>query len=229
MSITEIDWEIILYPSLQECCDHGLRFDLARPAQFTEHKGGKRQTAHIAMDVVKMLKAKGKSRLPVIRGLLTAPTLRSDGSILQQPGFDEGTSLLYEPRGVEFLPVSDKPTKDEAYVALDKLLHVVREFPFEQKRGEKTASRSVALACILTGIVRRPFLFAPGFAFDAPVPRTGKGKVLNIAHVLAFGHRAIVHCHNSHAIDGIRELVRHRLVDINEKLIVIVNDRPVTR
>ena len=135
--------------------------------------------------------------------------------------------MLYEPRGVEFLPVSDKTTKDEAYAALDKLLHVVREFSFEQKRGEKTASRSVALACILTGIVRRPFLFAPGFAFDSPVPRTGKGKVLNIAHVLAFGHRAIVHYSN--AIDGIRELVRLGLVDINEKLIVIVNDRPVTR
>jgi putative DNA primase/helicase len=35
-------------------------------------------------------------------------------------------------------------------------------------------------------------LFAPGTGFDAPVPRTGKGKLANIAHAIAYGHRAVV-------------------------------------
>ena len=185
--------EVIDYPALQERNEYGLRRDLARCVQFeSENKKGEMKPCHPPMDLIRMLKHEGQTRLPVISGLLTAPTLRADGSILQEPGFDERTGLLFEPKGVEFLPVPDNPTKEEARAALDKLLHVLREFPFERKRGEKTASRSVALACILTGLVRQAFLFAPGYAFDAPVPRTGKGKVLNIAHVLAFGHRAVV-------------------------------------
>jgi hypothetical protein len=71
-------------------------------------------------------------------------------------------------------------------------LHVLREFPFEGRKGEKNPSHSVALAFILLALVRQSFLFAPGTAADAPTPRTGKGKVINIAHVIAFGRRAVV-------------------------------------
>ena len=50
----------------------------------------------------------------------------------------------------------------------------------------------MALAFILLAFVRQTFLFAPGTAFDAPVPRTGKGKLANIAHAIAYGRRAVV-------------------------------------
>jgi putative DNA primase/helicase len=64
--------------------------------------------------------------------------------------------------------------------------------PFEGKPGRERPSRSVAVACTLTALVRQSLLRAPGFAFDAPVPRTGKSKCIDIAHAIAWGHRAAV-------------------------------------
>jgi putative DNA primase/helicase len=100
--------------------------------------------------------------------------------------------LLYDPEGVGFPRIPDYPTKEEGEAALNKILHLLREFPFEGKAGKKSASRSVAVACILTALVRQSLLRAPGFAFDAPVPRTGKSKCIDIAHAIAWGHRAAV-------------------------------------
>jgi hypothetical protein len=187
------DEKTIQYPSLKVLTDYGMRLKLAEAAQFMgENKSGKIVAIHIPMDVVKMLQNQGSSQLPVIRGILNAPTLRKDGSVFQEPGFDERTGLLFVPGNNTWSPVPKNPTKEEAQAALDKLLFVLRDFPFAGHAGEPSPERSVALALILTAIVRQAFLFAPGFAFDAPAPRTGKGKIVNIAHVLAFGHVAAV-------------------------------------
>src|SRR4029077_12303999 len=45
----------------------------------------------------------GKWRLPILTGVCNAPTLRDDGSILDQPGYDSKTGILYIPF-LTFLP-----------------------------------------------------------------------------------------------------------------------------
>jgi putative DNA primase/helicase len=144
------------------------------------------------MDLIRVLRNEGQTIFPVISALIHTPTLRHDGSILQTPGFDESTGLLFEPQGAAFLPVPEQPTKADAEAALNVLLYPLREFPFEGRKGEASASRSVALAFILLAPVRQSFLFAPGTSFDAPTSRTGKGKLVNFTHMIAYGHRAVV-------------------------------------
>jgi hypothetical protein len=112
--------EIICFPILKERHEYGLRRDLARLVQFEEENKAACciEPIHPPMDVIRMIRHEGQTCFPVISALIHAPTLRYDGSILQTPGFDERTGLLFEPKGVEFLPVPEKPTKADAEAAL---------------------------------------------------------------------------------------------------------------
>jgi phage/plasmid primase-like uncharacterized protein len=112
-----------------------------------------------------------------------SPTFRPDGSIINKPGYDPDTYLLYWPND-KFLPIKDKPTKDEARAALDVLLDLTSSFPFVDK-----ADRSVALAGILTPLVRRAVPIVPMFGFSAPTPRTGKSLLVDVCSMISTGKR----------------------------------------
>ncbi len=45
--------------------------------------------------VAKTLLARREWTLPVLAGVIQAPTLRSDGSILENPGYDEGNGIIF--------------------------------------------------------------------------------------------------------------------------------------
>ncbi len=115
---------------------------------------------------------------------MTAPTLRYDGSILQVPGYDKPTAIFFEPNGVTFPVIPDRPTKAEALVALDMLKALLREYQFSG------AGRAVALSHIITSVVRSALPAAPGHGFDAPIAGSGKTKLADTASVIATGHRA---------------------------------------
>ncbi|MBX6747299.1 MAG: hypothetical protein IRY87_35155, partial [Acetobacteraceae bacterium] len=83
------------------------------------------------MKVVKAYKERvGRWRLPVLGGIVNAPTLRADGSILAAPGYDEATGLLLDPRGVTFPAIPDRPSKEDADTALQVLRDLIATFPF---------------------------------------------------------------------------------------------------
>jgi hypothetical protein len=107
---------------------------------------------------------------PSLAGLVEAPTMREDGSILDTPGYDAATGLYFDRGDTVFPPVPAHPTKRDAEHALDLLLDLLRDFPFVSE-----AARSVALAEIITPLVRPAVATAPLFANDAPTPGTGKG------------------------------------------------------
>ena len=60
------------------------------------------------------LLAKAEWQLPVLKGLIEAPTLRRDGSLLDKPGYDPKSGLLYDPGDAEFPPFPEKMTKEAA-------------------------------------------------------------------------------------------------------------------
>ena len=83
-----------------------------------------------------------------------------------------------------FPTIPDRPTKEQAFAALEQLKVVIRGYGFG------AAGRSVALSCTITAVVRAALPAAPGHGFDAAVPGSGKTKLFDIASVLATGHRA---------------------------------------
>lgn len=128
---------------------------------------------------------RGNWRVPVLLGVVTAPTLRADRTILDRPGYDPESGLVFEPLGVEFPPIPQQPSKQEAAAALAKLKGLLATFPFVNE-----TSRSVALSGILTTVARRAMEAAPMHGFDAPVAGSGKSKLGDLAAVIATGHRA---------------------------------------
>lgn len=128
--------------------------------------------------------SRGEWQEPVLRAVLTAPTLLADGSILQEPGYHAGSGLLLDFNSDVFPQVPETPTQTDAAAALRLFDPLLSGFPFVSK-----ASQAVAMSALLTAVIRASLGTAPLHAFDAPVPGTGKSLVATMAGVLATGHR----------------------------------------
>ncbi len=129
----------------------------------------------------------GQWRIPVLTGLINGPTLRPDGSILDLPGYDAETGLLFDPQGVCFPTIPRDPDRDEALRALAFLKDLIATFPFVSD-----ADRSVALSGFLTALIRRSLPTAPLHGFNAPAAGTGKSMVVDLASILATARPASV-------------------------------------
>jgi putative DNA primase/helicase len=134
---------------------------------------------------VEPLLAQGHWRsIKPLRAIVEAPTLRPDGTVLQVPGYDEASGLLYTP-GATFPAVPDAPTQDEAKAALWELANVFCDFPHLS-----AAHRAVPIAALLT-ILARPAIDGPcpAFIFDATVRGSGKTLQGDVVHAIASGRR----------------------------------------
>src|SRR5262249_3528196 len=95
-------------------------------------------------------------RLPHVSGIITTPTLRPDGSLLAEPGYDPETELYLAP-GFQIPPIPEHPTREQALAALKLLIDLLSEFGFKRSIGgehEMRLNRSVALSGLLTPLVR---------------------------------------------------------------------------
>ena len=123
----------------------------------------------------------GQWKVPVLAGIIEAPTLRHDGTLLQEDGYDRATGLMLE-TDTRFPSVPEEPTKREALRALRTLKGLLRDFPFVDG-----ADCSVALSAILTGLVRRSILSAPMHGFNAPTMGSGKSLLADVVSLMATG------------------------------------------
>jgi len=125
----------------------------------------------------------GDWKLPALVGVVEAPVMRLDGTILSAPGYDNATGLyLYgEP---DWPAIPERPTRAQAENALQVLLAPFMEFPFVADED-----RSVLLAGILTALQRRLLDFAPLFGFSAPSQRTGKSLCAESISIIATGRK----------------------------------------
>ena len=116
-----------------------------------------------------------------IQGVLTTQTLRVDGTILAEAGYDAKTQLLLVDPPI-LPPIPDNPSKDEAGRALQTLQELLTEFPFVDE-----TSRSVALAAIITVVVRGAFPVTPAYVASSPTPGTGKSTLWDVVSAVATG------------------------------------------
>jgi putative DNA primase/helicase len=120
-----------------------------------------------------------------LAGVIVCPTLRPDGSLLDQPGYDDVTGLvLFQTLALD-LP--DKPTRDDAEAAMVTLDELLIEFPFEDD-----ASRACALSMMITPVARGALPVAPMHYVVTPEAGTGKSYLADIASMIATGERCAV-------------------------------------
>jgi hypothetical protein len=134
-----------------------------------------------------LLSRAGDWRLQTLVGVIDAPTLRHDGSVLCIPGYDASTGLLLIPGSTGFPAVPLWPTNEETRAALDTVLFLLKEFPFLEE-----VDRSVALAAILTALIRPSVRTSPLFAFRAAKMGSGKSLLADVVALIATGRPAAV-------------------------------------
>lgn len=133
-----------------------------------------------------ILSRDGQWTFPRLLGVITTPTMRPDGSILSEPGYDEATRLLLlDPPAMPAL--DESPTRDAALSALALLDGLLSEFLFVDD-----ASRSVALSALITPVVRGAMPVTPLHVVSAPVAGSGKSYIIDLASAISTGQRAPV-------------------------------------
>jgi putative DNA primase/helicase len=139
-------------------------------------------------DVIKTILTRGDWMFPSVVGIVNTPTMRPDGTILDRPGYDATTQLWYKSSDNVAIPaIPERPTKEEALKALQVLEKLLVEFPFVDG-----ASKSVALAGIMTPVLRGAFGTAPLFFLVAPNSGTGKSYLVKLISIIATGRPAPV-------------------------------------
>ena len=186
--------------------EHSLSYYLAGGIQFFQRRKPGSEFIEIDIDppaklVRQVLSLGPRRRLKILKAVITAPTIRPDGTILADPGYDRGTSLLLSiPERIE---VTQTPSRAEVDQALRELLHPFEEFPLV----DRFASGGL-LAALLTAVVRPALGTAPAFAMDAPVQGSGKTLLASCIAALATGRVPDVWPHTAGRDD---EEVRKRL------------------
>jgi len=131
-----------------------------------------------------LTKRKDKIGFPPLKGIVSAPTLRPDGTIFQTPGYDQDTGLLYltdEPPPL--VPLN--PTKEQLRAARKALMG-----PFSKFNYRTRMDAWVMLSALLTATVRRILPTAPGFIYSATVAGSGKTKLAQCVDIIAGGQGA---------------------------------------
>jgi hypothetical protein len=124
--------------------------------------------------------------MPRLRAIIHAPTLRPDGSVISEPGYDEATGLLLVGDRL-WRHVPDNPSKRDAGKALAVLSEPIAALPFVAE-----SDRAAALALLLTSVLRPSLKTSPMFAVTAPSAGTGKSLTVDVAAIMATGRPAAV-------------------------------------
>ena len=162
----------------------GLIDYFSRSATWRKFDGrAKKMIASDPPDKVAMvlLSREGEWRLPRLAGITTIPTLRPDGSLLSEPGYDPATQvLLLHPPAMPAIP--ERPSRADAAEALGLLKSLLYEFPFVDE-----PSRSVAYSALITPVVRGVMPVAPLHLTRAPEVGSGKSYLVDLVCAIVLG------------------------------------------
>lgn len=144
--------------------------------------------------VVAIVQTLGEWKLRELLRVIDAPTVRPDGTVLQDPGYDLVTRTIYQPR-FKFPRVADQPTHDDALAALDKIHWPVHEFPW--KHGTDFAT----FVSLLLTAIGRPSIEGPTplFAISATDRSIGKSKLAQVvARILTGADAGVMTYEDNH-------------------------------
>lgn len=180
----------------QALCETGITLVCETLCRFFREQSTKEGPVQIQTvmprDLTKKVEVKATqwldSPMRPLTGVVSEPTIDGAGRIVQTPGYDRPTGLLYHPRmlplGETRPTVPDHPTKEDAIAALT-LLHA----PFSRFKFEDDGNRSwtTLMAAMLTAVIRPNLPTAPGYLFTAPQAGSGKTKLMQCVSLMAGG------------------------------------------
>ena len=130
------------------------------------------------------LLAKPDPPIPILSMISSTPVLSPSGRIHDTRGYDPQTGVLYLPRpGAALLPVSSNPPKAELQHAVEVLLDVFVNFPFQEEADSTTVIAAVLLPFL------RPAITGPTplHLIHKPSPGTGATLLVNVISLITTG------------------------------------------
>jgi len=149
--------------------------------KYIATQGEWRSVAPSAEHIGTFLDRGGWTLLRPLDAIARAPFLRADGSVCDAPGYDPSSRALYVP-SIEFPPIPDSPTREDALAALARLREPFNEFPWKEE-----ASESAFLSHILAEAARLAMERCPMYFYDAPMAGTGKSTLQEMAARIVHG------------------------------------------
>jgi hypothetical protein len=177
-------------PFITEVDETKLRHHLSRAADYYRMSPDGRSTeVPPPVAVTRDILARNPATwpFPPLLGTVDVPTLRPDGTILAQPGYDPSTGLYLIPsRGMENIEVPSEPCRNQLDAALEVIRDAIGEFPFVD-----TASYANAVAALMTPTCRKVIDGpVPLALFDATTRGTGKTLLAEVITIVSTGRPA---------------------------------------
>lgn len=159
---------------------------LAQTAKFQKYDERRKSWVNVdppSKVAATLLAREGKWQLPAIAGIITTPTLRPDGSLLKDAGYDPATRLyLMLDEDLRMPEIPEAPGREEAEEALELLLEPLGGFPFVGP-----VDTAVALSAVITAVIRPALPVAPLHGIRASTAGTGKSFLVDVFATIATG------------------------------------------
>lgn len=177
-------------PFIAEFDDTKLRHYLAQAADFYELSArGIRREVPPPMDVARNIQSRnpGSWGFPVLEAVVEAPTLRPDGTVVSEPGYDAASRLYLVPSpGLENIDVPEQPRPADIEAALEVIRDAIVDFPFVDQ-----ASYANAIGAMVTSVCRHIISGpVPLALFDATTQGTGKTLLAEVIAIILTGRAA---------------------------------------
>jgi hypothetical protein len=163
--------------------EHKISYSLNKHAARFERldKRGQWQATNPPHKVATMLLSLKDWHFPEVIGIVGAPTMRPDGSLLTQYGYDAATRLWCD-ADMALPEIPEQPTRQQAAATLQMFKDLLSGFPFVS-----ATDLSVALAAILTVVLRGAFDLTPMFLIVAHDIGNGKSFLVDLLATLITG------------------------------------------
>jgi hypothetical protein len=175
-------------PALEQLDESILLYEMARAANYLRYNSQTQATQPVypptalASDIL----SHPNWQFPALSGITEVPIVRPDGSILNTPGYDKETHLLYLPAPDLDIPaIPDQPTGDEVHEARNLAWSYIAQFPYETR-----ADAANAFGLMLTVVIRNLVELCPMHVVDAPLQGSGKGLLTETMSYIAQGRSA---------------------------------------
>lgn len=173
-----------------EQADAGIiRYMLSKVANFERRDAkGEGHDCHPPLELCNnILVARDDWHLPMLLGIVEAPTIRPDFSIISTPGYDPTTGIWYEPsKTLEVPTIPERPSDGELADATTLIQEPLRDFLFYDQSSRANMTAGIFLACTrdaITGPV-------PLTLITKPQPGCGGSLLVDNIAIIATGRPA---------------------------------------